>query len=129
LPGQPRGSGASRGGQAGDGCFGLAFELKGGTSLSKGFGIIHRFSEDIDIRIEPFDGLKVDTNPNHENPQHIDSRRLFFEKLREKINIPGITAVERETHHTMTASSETPVSGYATRTSSVQLQALKTEFF
>jgi hypothetical protein len=99
LPGQPRGSGASRGGQAGDGCFGLAFELKGGTSLSKGFGIIHRFSEDIDIRIEPFDGLKVDTNPNHENPQHIDSRRLFFEKLREKINIPGITAVERDTSY------------------------------
>jgi Nucleotidyl transferase AbiEii toxin, Type IV TA system len=31
------------------------FELKGGTSLSKGFGIIHRFSEDIDIRIEPPD--------------------------------------------------------------------------
>src|SRR6266581_2087519 len=26
---------------------GLTFELKGGTSLSKGFGIIHRFSEDI----------------------------------------------------------------------------------
>jgi predicted nucleotidyltransferase component of viral defense system len=32
---------------------GLTFELKGGTSLSKGFHIIHRFSEDIDIRIEP----------------------------------------------------------------------------
>ena len=29
---------------------GLSFELKGGTSLSKGYGIIHRFSEDIDIR-------------------------------------------------------------------------------
>jgi predicted nucleotidyltransferase component of viral defense system len=37
---------------------GLAFELKGGTSLSKGYGLIHRFSEDIDIRIDPprFDG-------------------------------------------------------------------------
>jgi len=32
---------------------GLGFELKGGTSLSKGFGIIQRFSEDIDIRIDP----------------------------------------------------------------------------
>ena len=32
---------------------GYLFELKGGTSLSKGFGIIHRFSEDIDIRTEP----------------------------------------------------------------------------
>jgi len=38
---------------------GLRFELKGGTSLSKGFGIIHRFSEDIDIRIEPPSTLKV----------------------------------------------------------------------
>ena len=38
---------------------GLTFELKGGTSLSKGFGIIQRFSEDIDIRIEPFDGLHL----------------------------------------------------------------------
>ena len=28
---------------------GFEFELKGGTSLSKGFGVIHRFSEDIDI--------------------------------------------------------------------------------
>ena len=32
---------------------GLTFELKGGTSLSKGYGLISRFSEDIDIRIEP----------------------------------------------------------------------------
>ena len=76
---------------------GLTFELKGGTSLSKGFGVIHRFSEDIDIRIEPFDKLLVDTNPNHEKPQHIESRRVFYEKLREKIKIPGIAAVERDT--------------------------------
>jgi hypothetical protein len=75
---------------------GLTFELKGGTSLSKGFGIIQRFSEDIDIRIEPFDGLQVDTNPNHEKPPHIESRRQFFEKLRDKITIPGIIAVERD---------------------------------
>lgn len=30
---------------------GLSFFLKGGTSLSKGHHIIHRFSEDIDILI------------------------------------------------------------------------------
>jgi Nucleotidyl transferase AbiEii toxin, Type IV TA system len=76
---------------------GLTFELKGGTSLSKGFQVIHRFSEDIDIRIEPFDGLQVDTNPNHEKPQHIESRRQFYEKLRTKLKISGITAVERDT--------------------------------
>src|SRR6185312_10235899 len=60
---------------------GLVFELKGGTSLSKGFGVIHRFSEDIDIRIQPFDGIEVDQNPNHDKPQQIESRRQFFEKL------------------------------------------------
>lgn len=32
---------------------GFKFELKGGTSLSKGFGIIERFSEDIDVQIHP----------------------------------------------------------------------------
>src|ERR1700745_1530951 len=76
---------------------GLTFELKGGTSLSKGFGVIHRFSEDIDIRIEPFDRIHVDTNPNHAKPLHIESRRVFYEKLREKIKIPGITTVQRDT--------------------------------
>jgi hypothetical protein len=45
----------------------------------------------------PFDGLQVDTNPNHEKPQHIESRRVFYEKLRDKIKIPGITSVERDT--------------------------------
>ena len=76
---------------------GLAFELKGGTSLSKGFGVIHRFSEDIDIRIEPFDGIEVDDKPNHDKPLQIDTRRKFLEKLREKIKIRGITGVERDT--------------------------------
>ena len=32
---------------------GLKFELKGGTSLSKGLKIIDRFSEDIDIFLDP----------------------------------------------------------------------------
>ena len=29
------------------------FQMKGGTSLSKGFKIIDRFSEDIDLQIKP----------------------------------------------------------------------------
>jgi predicted nucleotidyltransferase component of viral defense system len=32
---------------------GLEIWFKGGTSLSKGFGLIRRFSEDLDLRIEP----------------------------------------------------------------------------
>lgn len=42
---------------------GLRFELKGETSLAKGFGIICRFSEDIDIRIEPPAALGIKPVP------------------------------------------------------------------
>ena len=52
---------------------GLSFELKGGTSLSKGLVIIDRFSEDIDIRIEPPEGQAVATNPNQQKPAHVES--------------------------------------------------------
>ena len=38
---------------------GFSFELKGGTSLSKGYQIIERFSEDIDLRIEPPEQMDV----------------------------------------------------------------------
>ena len=40
---------------------GWSFQLKGGTSLSKGFHLIQRFSEDIDLRIEPPADHKVNT--------------------------------------------------------------------
>lgn len=33
--------------------FGLEVWFKGGTSLSKGFGLIERFSEDLDLKLEP----------------------------------------------------------------------------
>jgi hypothetical protein len=45
---------------------GFSFQLKGGTSLSKGHQIISRFSEDIDILIEPpaARDVKVGKNQN-----------------------------------------------------------------
>ncbi len=74
----------------------LKFELKGGTSLSKGFQIINRFSEDIDIRIEPPPGQDVKTGRNHDKPAHIKSRRDFYDWLaNKKIRIDGIIKVER----------------------------------
>jgi len=76
---------------------GLTFALKGGTSLSKGFGVIDRFSEDIDIWIAPFDDIPVYSGPNHNKEAHIQSRRVFFEKLQTKIRIPGFVSVERDT--------------------------------
>lgn len=75
---------------------GFVFELKGGTSLSKGYRIIERFSEDIDIRIEPPGELKVMAGRNHQKPAHVDSRRRFFDWLAENIHIPGIESVHRD---------------------------------
>lgn len=76
---------------------GFQFELKGGTSLSKGFGVIHRFSEDIDIRIEPPDGMDVKTGRNQDKPAHVGSRRAYYDELAARIRIPGIDRVERDT--------------------------------
>ncbi|MES2659502.1 MAG: nucleotidyl transferase AbiEii/AbiGii toxin family protein [Verrucomicrobiota bacterium] len=76
---------------------GMKFELKGGTSLSKGFGIINRFSEDIDIRIDPPAELKVSTGRNQDKPSHAESRRQFYDWLAQNIKIDGITHVERDT--------------------------------
>ena len=76
---------------------GLKFELKGGTSLSKGFGIINRFSEDIDIRIDPPVELNVSTGRNHDKPAHVESRRQFYDWLAQTIKIDGIIHTERDT--------------------------------
>ncbi|HTN45525.1 MAG TPA: nucleotidyl transferase AbiEii/AbiGii toxin family protein [Flavipsychrobacter sp.] len=75
---------------------GFEFELKGGTSLSKGFGIINRFSEDIDIHIKPTPDRKVEDDPNKAKPKHIESRKNYYEWLANEIKIHGITAVERD---------------------------------
>ncbi|MCC2624906.1 MAG: hypothetical protein K0R14_779 [Burkholderiales bacterium] len=67
----------------------IRFELKGGTSLSKGFNIIDRFSEDIDIQIYPQSGgVKIGKNQN--KPKHIDSRTLFFQTITNSLNIEGM---------------------------------------
>lgn len=75
---------------------GLDFELKGGTSLSKGYGLIGRFSEDIDIRIAPPADPPVMTGRNHDKPAHVQSRKDFYERLAQTIAIDGIAGVERD---------------------------------
>lgn len=72
------------------------FELKGGTSLSKGFKIINRFSEDIDIKIKPDDGENIPVGKHQDKPSHISKREAFFETLAKKINIPDMQ-VKRDT--------------------------------
>lgn len=76
---------------------GFEFQIKGGTSLSKGFGIINRFSEDIDIRIEPPPEMNVKTGRNQEEKVHCESRRIFYDWLASEIKIDGIEKVERDT--------------------------------
>ena len=67
---------------------GLHFEMKGGTSLSKGWGVIERFSEDIDIRFEAPPTLNV----KGDKPAQISARFSFYDALAAKIKIPGIAA-------------------------------------
>ncbi|MES2457849.1 MAG: nucleotidyl transferase AbiEii/AbiGii toxin family protein [Bacteroidota bacterium] len=76
---------------------GFAFELKGGTSLSKGFKIIERFSEDIDIHIKPPAEQKVNENPNNTKQGTIDARKRFYDWVANTIAIDGIVSVERDT--------------------------------
>ena len=81
--------------------FGLKMELKGGTSLSKAYQVIHRFSEDIDIKIEPDEarvGFKVYSGKNHDEKKHRESKKNYFDWLATNLDgkIDGITKVVRD---------------------------------
>ncbi len=75
---------------------GFSFEMKGGTSLSKGYGIINRFSEDIDIQINPTEKMGVSVNPNNIKPNAVESRKRYYDWLANEIKIDGIVSVERD---------------------------------
>jgi hypothetical protein len=76
---------------------GYDFELKGGTSLSKGYKVIERFSEDIDIHIKPPEDQKINANPKNEKPAKVAAHKNFYDWLAENIKIDGILRVERDT--------------------------------
>lgn len=69
---------------------GFQFALKGGTSLSKGFNIIERFSEDIDIQVYPNAEDNLPIGKNQDKPKHIESRRKFFDTIADLLIIPEI---------------------------------------
>jgi len=75
---------------------GFGFELKGGTSLSKGYKIIERFSEDIDIHIHPTAKFKINENPKNTKPANIAARKEFYDWLATNISIDGIASIERD---------------------------------
>lgn len=70
---------------------GLDIWFKGGTSLSKGFGLIERFSEDLDLKIEP--GAVVlppVSNWKGDGTQALAERRAYFEALSHALRIPDV---------------------------------------
>lgn len=76
---------------------GFGLELKGGTSLSKGWGIIDRFSEDVDIKISTSAVSNLPIGKNHDKTSQIKARSAYFDKLAQEIAIPGIKEVNRDT--------------------------------
>jgi len=76
---------------------GFAFELKGGTSLSKGYKIISRFSEDIDIHIHPPEKFEINPNPKNTNANNSERRRKFYDWLADEIKVVGIIDIKRDT--------------------------------
>ena len=75
---------------------GYEFQLKGGTSLSKGHRLIHRFSEDIDTFMVPPEELNLKTGKNHTKPHHIAARKDYYDRLAREIEIEGVRT-ERDT--------------------------------
>lgn len=76
---------------------GFTFELKGGTSLSKGYQIIDRFSEDIDIYIHPGKAYAdIEANLLKSKDAHIRRRKEYYDHLTASIKIDGIVKVERD---------------------------------
>jgi hypothetical protein len=67
--------------------------FKGGTSLSKGFGLIERFSEDLDLKLEPgaVTALRSVTNWKSEGTKATAERAAHFETLTSLIAVPGAT--------------------------------------
>lgn len=70
---------------------GLAAWFKGGTSLSKGFELIQRFSEDLDLHLDrgACVALPEVTNWRSGNKGPVALRRKFYEALPGVLQIPG----------------------------------------
>ncbi len=74
---------------------GVEIWFKGGTSLSKGFGLIQRFSEDLDLKIEPgvAKALPVVGSWKSEGKKAMGERQAFFAALSKVLRVPGATVL------------------------------------
>lgn len=70
---------------------GLEVWFKGGTCLSKGHGLIERFSEDLDVKLGTgtADWLPPSPNWEGEKDQHIGRRRAWFDALASGLVVDG----------------------------------------
>ena len=71
---------------------GLEVWFKGGTSLSKGYGLIVRFSEDLDLMIQhgSFQGLPEVSHWTSTNKGPCAQRRAFYQGLAQQLLIPSV---------------------------------------
>jgi hypothetical protein len=78
---------------------GLQLWFKGGTSLSKGFGLIDRFSEDLDLMVErgAVSVLPEVKSWTSTNKGPVAERHAFYRGLADAVAIPGITLELDET--------------------------------
>ena len=67
--------------------------FKGGTSLSKGFDLIQRFSEDLDLKVEPggVGGMPRVSNWKSDGKKATAERRAYFTRLAELLPVAGAT--------------------------------------
>jgi hypothetical protein len=77
---------------------GLGVWFKGGTSLSKGFGLIQRFSEDLDLMVErgTVTSLPEVTSWTSTNKGPVAKRRAFYDALAAALVVPDVS-VEQDT--------------------------------
>jgi hypothetical protein len=75
---------------------GFALWFKGGTSLSKGFSLIQRFSEDLDLKIEPGTVRAVPpvTSWTSTGKQRTAERAAYFDALASNITVHGANVTE-----------------------------------
>ena len=71
---------------------GLEVWFKGGTSLSKGFSLIQRFSEDLDLMIQhgSVEGLPEVTSWTSTNKGPVKKRGAFYDALTGVLVVPGV---------------------------------------
>ncbi len=75
---------------------GFAIWFKGGTSLSKGFGLIERFSEDVDVRLDAGTSGLTDPVLSWKNQRSgVSERDAWFDRIAEAAVVPGC-AVTRD---------------------------------